>query len=72
MEIIIKCSDECRGGKNIYGEPLTEVVRCKECKWYYVINPKVERGLCEFEARPRSRKARSDSDFCSYGERGEE
>ena len=34
MEIIIRCSDDCRGSKNIYGEPIKELVRCKDCKWW--------------------------------------
>ena len=33
MEIIIRCSDDCRGSKNVYGEPITELVRCKDCKY---------------------------------------
>jgi hypothetical protein len=34
MEIIIKCSDDCRGSQNVYGEPIKELVRCGECKWW--------------------------------------
>lgn len=34
MEVIIKCSDDCRGSKNIYGEPTEELIRCKDCKYY--------------------------------------
>ena len=31
MEVIIKCSDDCRDGKNIYGEPIVEIIRCEKC-----------------------------------------
>lgn len=34
MEVIIKCSDSCRGNTNVYGEPIKELVRCKDCKKY--------------------------------------
>ena len=71
IDMAIEALSEVRCNDCKWNDDVIEVVRCKDCKWYYVINPKVERGLCEFEARPRSRKARSDSDFCSYGERRE-
>ena len=32
MEIIVKCSDDLRGSKNVFGEPIQEIVRCKDCK----------------------------------------
>ena len=34
MEIIIKCSDDNRGSKNVFGEPTQEVVRCKDCRFH--------------------------------------
>ena len=33
MEIIITCSDENRGSKDIYGKPIQELTRCKNCKY---------------------------------------
>ena len=66
MEVIIKCSDDCRGGTNVYGEPIIEVVRCRECKYWHK-NIKVGDGIpiadmCyDFQA----------DDYCSYGERKE-
>lgn len=36
MEIIVECSDRMRGATNIYGIPIKEVVRCKDCKYYDV------------------------------------
>lgn len=59
MEVIIKCSEECRGGKNIYGEPITEVVRCKDCRHYGMGNCYMYGGQM------------NEDDFCSYGERSE-
>lgn len=58
MEIIIKCSDECRGNTNLYGEPITEIVRCRDCKWYD------NREGCFF-----STSEIDPEGFCSFGER---
>ena len=61
MEIIIKCSDDVRGGTNIYGEPIRELVRCKECRYK------------DMEICPMYRLVvagvRKYDDYCSYGER---
>lgn len=63
MEVIIKCSDDCRGGKNIYGEPIVEIVRCQDCKyWVYNFNG------C---ARNPCTEPWYATDFCNYGEREE-
>ena len=59
MEIIIKCSDDVRGGVNIYGEPIEEVIRCKECRFFDGDEWCYEWG----ENRVR------EDDFCSYAER---
>lgn len=65
MEIIIKCSDDVRGGTNIYGEPIKELVRCKECK--YCVDAGAQRALVcdnsyiDMDIHP--------DDYCSYGER---
>jgi len=66
MEIIVKCSDVNKKRVNIYGEVLTEIIRCKECKkkgtescpmkiWNYTW------GEYEF--------FNDVDDFCSYGKR---
>jgi len=62
MEIIIKCSDENRGSKNIYGEPIQELVRCKDCKWFHIHKTAI---WCEKEEglnHPQYDR------FCSFGE----
>ena len=46
MEIIISCSDDCRGGKNVYGEPIKELVRCGECIHGELVNNR-ENVLCK-------------------------
>ena len=65
MEIIIQCSDNVRGGKNIFGEPIEEIVRCKECKRWRATNSKPIR-MCTMTGS----KVNPD-DFCSYGERSD-
>lgn len=64
MEIIVECSDSMRGATNIYGIPIKEVVRCRDCKWYvpYTMKNKTYK-MCE--------KAHLGSDdfFCADGER---
>lgn len=63
MEVIIKCSDDCRGGTNVYGEPIIEIVRCQDCKyWVYNFNG-CSRNPCT--------EPWYATDFCSYGERSE-
>ena len=62
MEIIIQCSDNVRGGKNIFGEPIEEIVRCKECRHNLG-------GRC-LEFADDNLRVNAD-DFCSYGERSE-
>ena len=63
MEVIIECSDDCRGGKSIDGTPLEEVVRCQDCKhWVYNFNG------C---ARNPCTEPWYATDFCNYGERRE-
>lgn len=63
MEIIIKCSDDCRGNTKINGEPIEEIVRCGACKHY-----KTEFcAICNYcDVKNDCLK---DDDFCSYGER---
>ena len=64
MEIIVKCSDDLRGSKNIYGEPIQEIVRCKDCQ-YWVSN-------WEGCRRNPSVEHWREEDFCNYGERRSE
>lgn len=59
MEIIIKCSDSCRGGTNLDGTPIKEIVRCGECK-------KVDTFMCPMFS---AGWGYTDEDFCSEGER---
>lgn len=67
MEVIIKCSDDCRGSKNIYGEPIREIVRCKDCKKW--TNGDDVAGICQWNEY-RTLQTWADS-FCSFGERRE-
>lgn len=70
MEIIIKCADDVRGGTNIYGEPIRELVRCKECKhnpWNYDAEKPLE-YTCIWDDDFADRE-QTPNDFCSYGER---
>ena len=62
MEIIIKCSDDCRGSKNVYGEPIKELVRCKDCRWYDKVD------WCN-KLRISGVKAVEETWFCAGGER---
>ena len=64
MEIIIRCSDDCRGSRNIYGEPIKELVRCGECKYY---DEKDHNCLDEMAYA----RCWMPMDFCSFGERRE-
>ena len=66
MEIIIKCSDDVRGGTNIYGEPIKELVRCKECKRTkdYFKQHTDRLVWCE-----KWECAMDTNGYCSYGER---
>ena len=65
MEIIVKCSDDLRGSKNIYGEPIQEIVRCKECKYAKEYSDK--QFTCKwFDTLV------FPNDFCSNGERRSE
>lgn len=67
MEVIIKCSDDCRGSKNIYGEPIREIVRCKDCeKW---TNGDDVAGICQWNEYI-TLQTWADS-FCSFGDRRE-
>ena len=62
MEIIIKCSDDCRGSKNVYGEPIKELVRCKDCKEWDEENHWCSiRDSYGWDYKP--------NDYCSYGVR---
>ena len=47
----------------------SEVVRCKDCKWYKKIVEKSKSGLCHYDLVAR---CLYDEDFCSHGERREE
>ena len=67
MEIIIKCSDDVRGGANIYGESIRELVRCKDCRYcqykqfhdlYRCIKPNIEHWMYD-----------ADIHYCDFGER---
>ena len=65
MEIIIKCSDDVRGGTNIYGEPIKELVRCAECRWSRPRTFKGETGYrCVFY-----RVDKAETGYCDIGER---
>ena len=67
MEIIIKCSDENRGSKNIYGEPIQELVRCKDCIAYIPFKGE-KGGVCTMH---REYEHTFPDDYCSRGERKE-
>ena len=54
IEVIIKCSDDIRGSRNVYGEPLQEIVRCKDCDLKQVCKVSQHLGL---------------DGYCSKGER---
>ena len=63
MEVIIKCSDDNRGGVRIDGTPIEEIVRCAECKHWHKLHGCIKNddvNLCT-----------NADDFCSYGERKE-
>lgn len=68
MEVIIKCSDDCRGGKNIYGEPIEELVRCRECKKNGTVTDK--EGTCYYWCIVHGH-ATDEWRYCDYGERKE-
>ena len=61
IEVIIKCSDDVRGSKNIYGEPLQEIVRCKDCEY----RDKTKVNKKGFEVCVASGMDITDNDFCS-------
>ena len=74
IEIIIKCSDDVRGSKNIYGEPLQEIVRCKDCdnrhtddcpmyheEWY-----EIDEGDGYVDNDFTIHDYSQDNDFCSW------
>ena len=71
MEIIIKCSDDVRGGTNIYGEPIQELVRCRECKYAHMTYD----GECKYcdmwkDDDDICLELYLDGDFyCGFGER---
>ena len=67
MEIIIECSDDCRGGKNVYGEPILELIRCKDCKYFKTIGGNM--GTCD---KVLSGKFTWINWYCADGERIEE
>ena len=77
MEIIITCSDVNRGSKDIYGEPIQEVVRCKDCKWYEIgqlkrdgtDDKRYKPSVCVIGAYAEPRKA---DWYCADGERKED
>ena len=57
------CIDEIKALPS--AEPV-EVVRCKDCKHYKKINPKVKSGMCYKDIVA---SAWNDDGFCSRGER---
>ena len=65
MEIIVKCSDDLRGSKNIYGEPIEEIVRCEDCK-YWDFN-----GLTSW-CEAHRRHGLPNNFFCKFGDRRSE
>ena len=71
MEVIVKCSDDSRGGLHLDGTPIEEIVRCAEC-----ISCKRNRGTFKgepiffYRCKEHNRDVESD-DYCSYGERRE-
>ena len=64
IEVIIKCSDDVRGSKNIYGELLQEIVRCKDCEYGEVLD-EYESGSCSNSTGLIGYITKDD--FCSYG-----
>ena len=67
IEVIIKCSDDVRGSKNIYGEPLQEIVRCKDCEYKRLNDDGDTRYYyCALEDRPNRQWSVDDTDFCSW------
>lgn len=61
MEVIVECSDSMRGTTNVYGIPIEELVRCKDCKWH-------EKNGCEYL---NLWMMHMDDWFCADGERKE-
>lgn len=69
MEIIVKCSDDLRGSKNVFGESIQEIVRCKECVHKFVDRTNnVSFNCCELNHN----KVQPDDWFCADGERRSE
>ena len=62
IEVIIKCSDDVRGSRNIYGEPTEEIVRCKDCEYY----DKGDNEVDSWEMCKRNLHSTSQYDFCSW------
>lgn len=57
--------EKCVEAINMAIEALqTDIVRCKDCKWY-------ENACTFFAADPFERAPMEKNDFCSYGERSE-
>lgn len=64
MEVIVECSDSMRGTTNVYGIPIKELVRCKDCKHSY---EDLDSRVCAY-GRCLNCDV-SDDWFCADGER---
>lgn len=67
MEIIIKCSDDCRGNTNIYGEPITEIVRCRDCAYKIFLQDEQI-----YKCKQTLHRFYDTDHFCSYGRRADD
>lgn len=56
--------------KNIPSADVVEVVRCKDCKYWYRYIRYCDHNICDFWSTDSSLITKHD-DYCSYGERAE-
>ena len=77
MEIIVKCPDDLRGSKYICGEPIQEIVRCKDCIYFEFDHFYSWDGIQIITAHEictkfgSGCKTKTDG-FCNFGERRSE
>ena len=71
---ILHIGTELKDGKvNIVAEWQGELVRCKDCKYYEVINTKYIYAVCnQLDIAFETSKDDTRTHFCSWGERSEE
>ena len=57
-------TNDVRGSRNIYGEPLQEIVRCKDCKYMILDETNKYQIWCSLDNSPWY-----EDDFCSRAKR---